>query len=84
MFTYGITAEVRSFEFHDDWTKPERAHMALDEPWVGYTVFTERSEEYMATQKGNLCEAPVAARASTSRCEAPVAARASTSRWADV
>ena len=23
--------------------------MVLDEPWVGYTVFTERSEDYMAT-----------------------------------
>ena len=45
--------------------------MALDEPWVGYTAFTERSQDYMATQKGRLCEAPIAARASTSR-------------WADV
>ena len=41
--------------------------MVLDEPWVGYTVFTERSEGYMATQKGRLCEAPIAAGASTSR-----------------
>ena len=65
-FTYGITAEGRSFEFHDDWTKPERAHMVLDEPWVGYTVFTERSEAYMATQKGSFCKAPIAARVSTS------------------
>ena len=68
-FTYGITADGRSFEFHDDWTKPERAHMVLDEPWVGYTVFTERSEGNMATQKGRVCEAPIAAGAS---------------RWADI
>ena len=66
-FTYGVTAKGRSFEFHDDWTKPERAHMVLDEPWVGYTIFIERSEGYMATSKGRLCEEPVAAGASTSR-----------------
>ena len=64
-------ARGRRFEFHDDWTKPERAHMVLDEPSVGYTVFIERRENYMATQKGRLCKAPIAARASTSR-------------WADV
>ena len=45
--------------------------MALDEPWVGYNVFTERSEDYMATQKGR-------------PRETPIAGRASTSRWADV
>ena len=45
--------------------------MVLDEPWVGYIVFTERSEDYIATQKGRLRETPIAARASTAR-------------WADV
>ena len=69
--TYGITVDGRSFEFHDDWTKPGRAHMVLDEPWIGYTIFTERGKEYMATQKGRLGETPSATRASTSR-------------WADV
>ena len=65
-FTYGIKAGGRSFEFHDDWTKPERAHMVLDEPWIGYTVFTERSEGYMATQKGRPRGTPIAGRASAS------------------
>ena len=70
-FTYGVTADGKTFEFHDDWTKPERAHMVLDEPWTGYIIFTERGEEYMATQKRRLGEAPSVARDSTSR-------------WADV
>ena len=68
---YGITAEGKSFEFHDDWTKLERAHMVLDEPWLGYTVFTERSEDYMTAQKKRLRETPIAGRVSTLR-------------WADV
>ena len=41
--------------------------MVLDEPWVGYTVFTERSEGYMAMQKERLYEAPIAAEALASR-----------------
>ena len=49
-FTYGVTSAGRTFEFHDDWTKPERAHMVLDEPWLGYTVFTERGAELTKTQ----------------------------------
>ena len=63
--TYRITVEGRSFELDNVWTKQERAHMALDEPWVGYAVFTERSENYMATQKGSFRETPIAGRAST-------------------
>ena len=70
-FTHGVTAAGKTCEFHDDWTKPGRAHMVLDEPWIGYTIFTTRGEEYMATQKGRLGETPSATRDSTSR-------------WADV
>ena len=70
-FTYGMTAEGRSFEFHDDWTKPYRAHMVLDEPWLGYTVFTKRSADHAAAQKER-------------HRETATTGRASTSRWADV
>jgi hypothetical protein len=66
-FTYGGTAKGRSFEFHDDWTKPERAHMVLEEPWTGYNIFTERSEGYTATLKGRPGDTSAAAEASTSR-----------------
>ena len=71
-FTYGVTAKGRCFEFHDDWTKPERAHMVLDEPWTGYTIFTERREGYAATLNGRSGDTSAAAVASTL-----------TSRWAD-
>ena len=41
-FTCGVTQSGKSFEFHDDWTLPDRKHYVLEEPWVGYTVFVER------------------------------------------
>ena len=41
-FTYGVTERGRCFEFHDDWTLPERRHKLMEEPWVGFTVFAER------------------------------------------
>ena len=68
-FTYGVTAARRTFEFHDDWTKPERAHMVLDEAWLGYTVFTERGADLTKTQD--------------KRSWATTTTTASTSRWAD-
>ena len=49
-FTSGVTASGRSFEFHDDWTKPERSHLVLDEAWVGYTVFAERGVSLSSAQ----------------------------------
>ena len=42
-FTCGVTESGESFEFHDDWTLPSQKHRVLKEPWVGYTIFTERS-----------------------------------------
>ena len=42
-FTYGVTEAGKCFEFHDDWTLPERKHMIMEEPWVGFTIFVERS-----------------------------------------
>ena len=42
-FTCGVTQSGRSFEFHDDWTKESNHHRHLEEPWVGFTVFSERS-----------------------------------------
>ena len=42
-FTYGVTESGRCFEFHDDWTLPGRKHMLMEEPWVGFTIFVERS-----------------------------------------
>ena len=66
-----MTVDGKTCAFHDDWATPELAHMALDEPWTGYTMFTERGEEYMVTQKRRLGETPSVARDSTSR-------------WADV
>ena len=67
-FTYGVTAAGRTFEFHEDWTKPERAHMVLDEPWLGYTVITERRAESTNTQD---------------KRSWMTTTTASTSRWAD-
>ena len=45
-FTWGVTASGQRFEFHDDWTTPERAHQTMDECWVGCTVFVERGERH--------------------------------------
>ena len=42
-FTCGVTESGKSFEFHDDWSLPQRRHMVMEEPWVGYTIFTDRS-----------------------------------------
>ena len=75
-FTYGVTSSGRTFEFHDDWTKPERAHMVLDEPWLGYTVFIERGAELMKTQDKR-------PQTTTTPGACPGATSASTSRWAD-
>ena len=47
-FTRGVTESGQAFEFHDDWTVPEQKHRVLEEPWVGYTIFTEMSASLWA------------------------------------
>ena len=42
-YTYGVTESGRKFEICDDWTVPDRRHLVLEEPWVGRTIFLERS-----------------------------------------
>ena len=53
-FTYGVTKSGKRFEFHDDWTLPQRRHMVLEEPWVGHTIFTERSVNLVDAQRKRL------------------------------
>jgi hypothetical protein len=58
-FTYGTTESGKTFEFHDDWTLPSRKHYVLEEPWVGYSIFTERStghENVQGSRVGRLHE----------------------------
>ena len=49
-FTCGITESGRSFEFFDDWTRPDSSHRTLEEPWIGYTVFLERGGDHAEFQ----------------------------------
>ena len=51
-FTCGVTESRKSFEFHDDWTLPEQRHRVMDEAWIGYSVFTERSASIESVQIG--------------------------------
>lgn len=39
-FTCGVIRSGEGFEIFDDWTRLENSHKVLDEPWVGYSVFT--------------------------------------------
>ena len=50
-FTCGVTQSGKKFEVYDDWTRPDRRHMLLDEPWMGYTVFTEEGANDVDFQK---------------------------------
>ena len=45
-FTCGVTRSGKKFELYDDWTRLDRRHMLMDEPWLGYTVFTEEGASY--------------------------------------
>lgn len=49
-FTCGVTSSGQRFEMHDNWTRPDRKHLVLDAPWVGYTVFIEESVENVDVQ----------------------------------
>ena len=42
-YTYGVTESARKFEMCDDWTVPDRRYLVLEEPWIGHTIFHERS-----------------------------------------
>ena len=42
-YTYGVTEHGDRFEICDDWTVPDRRHLMLAKPWVGHTIFIERS-----------------------------------------
>ena len=50
-FTCGVTQSGKKFELYDDWTRPDRRHMLLDEPWMGYTVFTVEGASYVDFQR---------------------------------
>ena len=49
-FTCGVTKSGKSFEFFDDWTRPDSSHRTLEEPWIGYTVFLERGHGHAEFQ----------------------------------
>ena len=55
-FTCGVTESGKSFEFHDDWTLPDRKHKVLEEPWIGYSVFVERSASNESVQASRIIE----------------------------
>lgn len=54
-FTCGVTSTGKIFEVYDDWTRPDRRHLVLEEPWLGYTVFVERGFSNLDFQKTRGC-----------------------------
>ena len=53
-FTRGVMASGKTFEFHDDWTRPENRHKVLEEDWIGYSVFAERQMKLADFQQDRL------------------------------
>ena len=50
-FTCGVTQSGQSFEFYDDWTRPHNQHRVLSEPWVGFTIFSEKEADNLRIQE---------------------------------
>ena len=50
-FTCGVTESGQAFEFVDDWTRPDNRHRTLSEPWIGFTIFTEKAGDNFRIQQ---------------------------------